>query len=118
MKGKEEILWLLAAREKGIPTGAYTLDDFVDPPTSFRPDVVFCDSTANRELAVEHGMKPEEIIIVRSHRDPPPLEKGPHIISRGARGQILLADTFYSGWRLASLPLISLRAIQLTVETA
>lgn len=118
MRGKPEIMWLLAAREKGIPTGAYTLDDSVDPHTSFRPDVIFCDDTRHRELALERGMKPEEIVMVRSHRAMHQLRSKPRLVETGMRAQILLADTFYSGWKLAALPSISLRAFQLAVDTA
>lgn len=118
MRGKPEIMWLIAAREKGIPTGAYTLDDSVDPHASFRPDVIFCDDARHRELALERGMKTEEVVMVRSHRAMPQFRGKPRIIPKGMKAQILLADTFYSGWKLAALPSISLRAFQLAVDTA
>lgn len=117
MRGKPEIMWMIAARERGILTGAYTLDDSVDPDTSFRPDFAFCDDARHRDLALGRMLPPERVVMVKSHRAATQRD-GRARLEAGGRARIVLADTFFSGWKMAILPSLSLWVYRLVVETA
>lgn len=119
MRGKRELMWLLAAREHGIPVGACTLDDAVEPSVSFQSDVTFCDDMRHQSYAVSRGVPPEAVVMFQSHRALQPCDKSkPQNTGKGRRATIILADTFFSGGRIAAMPFISLWAIRLVVETA
>jgi hypothetical protein len=116
MWGKIELMWLLAARELGIKTALYTLDDSVNPAYSFEPDFVFCDDQRHVELALKRGISAQHLFMVKTHRLPT-LAKT-KLPTQRARPQVVLVDTFFSGWRIIAMPSISLWAIRLAVETA
>ena len=117
MLGRPEIMWQVAARERGIPTAAYTLDDPVNPEFAFRSDFVFCDDARQHELALKRGIAPGRILAIRSHRALVPTEKHQRL-KPGQRARIILADTFFSGWNMGHLPSLSFWVYQLVVETA
>lgn len=116
MRGRRELLWGLAAQERGLPAAVYTIDCHIDPRLVFQPDLALCDDTRQCEIAATR-LKPSQVVRVRSHRRPPGRNvvgpRQPH-----ARPRLLLADTYYSGMVASSSPLLSFWAYERAVEAA
>jgi len=118
MRGKKELMYVLAARERGTPNGAVTLDDGVDAQLSFAPNFAFCDDVRQSEMALLQGMKADQIVMIRSPRMPVLREHSGQALAPGRRARIIMADTFFIGAWVAALPLAGLWAARLVVEAA
>ncbi|GEP42492.1 hypothetical protein [Brevifollis gellanilyticus] len=118
MRGKKELMWLLAAQERGLETAACTLDDHLDPLIAFNVEQAYCDDERQHEMALDSGMKESQITMVRTHRAPALRERRQHALRPGQRGQIVLAGTYFSGQRIAACPRMNLWSLRLLVETA
>ena len=118
MRGKKELMWLLAAQERGIQTAACTLDDHLDPLIAFNVEKAFCDDERQREMALDAGMKESQIAMVRTHRAPTLRERRQNALPPGRRGQVVLVGTYFSGQRIAASPRINFWALRLMVEVA
>ncbi len=118
MRGKQELMWLLAAQERGIPTGAVTLDDQIDPLIAFDVDRVFCDDARQQEMALFAKMEADRVRMIRTHRAPPPQPPRTEALLTENRGLVVMAGTYFSGQRIGALPSVNLWAVKLLVETA
>ncbi|MCA1964679.1 MAG: hypothetical protein LDL31_12105, partial [Prosthecobacter sp.] len=118
MRGKKELFYALAARERSISTGLVTLDDALDPKLAAKMDHAFCDDLRHAELAQARGINPARIKLIRSQRLPRPSLRPSLAITPGKRARIIMADTFFIGAWLASMPWAGLWAARLVVETA
>jgi hypothetical protein len=118
MRGREEMLWGLAAQDAGIPVVVYTVDCHIDTRLCFKPDVALCDDRRQWDIATEHTtLNPEQVVKVHSHRQLEVTSRAQDSHGR-ARKRILMADSYYSGMVLSSPPLLSSWAIQQTIEAA
>ncbi len=118
MWGKKELMYVLAANERGIRTGLVTLDDPVDPELSLRADFAFCDDARHRELALLRGTVPEQVHMIQSPRMPHFSSEHRRTLAPNRRGRIILADTFFSGTWIAALPLVGLWAARQVIQAA
>lgn len=118
MRGRQELLWGIAAQDQGIPVGVYTVDCHIDSRLCFKPDLAFCDDMLQWQEALQKGeLARSQIVRVRSHRQLPAPCAEPAPVVR-ARRRFYLADTYYSGIVTGSSPLLSLWAIQRVIEAA
>lgn len=111
-------MYVLAARERGIPSGAVTLDDAIDPRLSIGLDFAFCDDARHRELAQKRGVSSKRTLLMRSPRMPTLRSERHPVLKPGQKARIIMADTFFIGAWLAAMPLAGLWTARLVIEVA
>lgn len=92
---EEDGVWVLAARQLGIPVVSYSYDYIVNMRTSVIPDWVLADGMRTIPRALAGGYPRERMIDVRAHRRPVRPERNPQeaAAAYGARCPlILMAD--------------------------
>lgn len=115
--GSEELIWGLAAREQGVETIVYTLDDPVDPRLSFPPDMVLADDSRQMLVAEERGVDAVRIHRIRTHRLIP--HGGKNTVSGPSnRPLAIFAASFHLGHVPALASQTMLWPVELLVETA
>ncbi|MES2594354.1 MAG: hypothetical protein V4662_03410 [Verrucomicrobiota bacterium] len=117
MRGRQELLWGIAAQDAGIPVAVYTVDCHIDTRLCFAPDLALCDDRRQWDIATQQtSLRKDQVVKVRSHRKPQAATSACN--TTRARKRIVLADSYYSGVVPSSSPLLSRWAFEQTIEAA